>query len=172
MKIEHFLIVILIGIFIVLYPSSVSSQNSSMGMQEGDALWEERRASGKVEEVINAYKKVLEVDPDNYEAYWKIARAYFLLGDMLDEIKENRKRHREVGKEGMRYGQMAFELNPKGVEGHYYYGLCLAKYTLGITFITALTGGVASKYEEHMEKALELDRDYDSAGPLRALGRY
>ena len=65
MKIEHCMIVILIGIIIVLYPSSVSSQNSSMGMQEGDALWEERRAAGKVEEAINAYKKVLEVDPEN-----------------------------------------------------------------------------------------------------------
>jgi len=166
------LFTILLGFFSVIYSRSVSSQESSVWMHKGDALWEERGEVRKVEEAISAYKKVLEADPENYEANWKIARAYFLLGDMLDEIKENRKRHKEVGEKGMQFGERAFTLHPEGVEGHYYYGLCLAKYTLGITFITALTGGVASKYEEHMEEALELNKDYDSAGPLRALGRY
>ena len=166
------LVTVLLGIFSVIYSLSVSSQESSVWMNKGDALWEERGDVRKVEEAINAYTRILETDPENYEANWKITRAYFLLGDMLDEIRENRKRHKELGKEGMRYGKKAFELNPEGVEGHYYYGLCLAKYTLGISFITALTGGIASKYETHMEGALEINKDYDSAGPLRALGRY
>ena len=172
MKAKLFLFTILVGFLTVLYPLSVFSQESSVWMHEGDALWEERGDVRKAEEAISAYKKVLETDPENYEANWKIARAYFLLADMLDEIRENRKRYKEVGKEGMRYGERAVALNPEGVEGHYYYGLCLAKYTLGISFITALTEGIASKYETHMEGALEINKDYDSGGPLRALGRY
>jgi tetratricopeptide (TPR) repeat protein len=141
-------------------------------MQQGDAFWEERVEVEKVKEALNAYEKVLEEDPDNYEACWKIVRVYFHLGDRLAEIKENRAQHRDVGKRGMQYGEKACTLNPQGIEGHYYYGLCLAKYTLGITFITALTEGLASKYEKHMERAIELDKNYDSAGPLRALGKY
>jgi tetratricopeptide (TPR) repeat protein len=35
-----------------------------------------------------------------------------------------------------------------------------------------LAKGLGSKYEEHIEKALEIDRNYDNAGPLRAIGRY
>lgn len=172
MEIKRSMVVILVGLFFVLHSFPVFPQDRRVWMREGDALWEGRREVEKVEDAINAYKKVLEIDPYNYEANWKVARCYFLLGDMLDEIRENRKRHKEVGKEGMRYGKRAFELNPQGREGHYYYGLCLAKYTLGISFITALKEGLASKYEKHMEKALEINKDYDSAGPLRALGRY
>ena len=171
MKRQIILFTVLVGLLSVMCSLSVSQENS-VWMNKGDALWEERGDVRKVEEAISAYTRVLETDPENYESNWKIARAYFLLGDMLDEIKENRKRHKEVGKKGMQYGKRAFELNPEGVEGHYYYGLCLAKYTLGISFITALTAGIASKYETHMESALKINKDYDSAGPLRALGRY
>ena len=155
-----------------MYSSLVSPQDSMVWMRQGDAFWQEREKVEKVEAAISAYRKILEADPDNYEANWKIARAYFHLGDMLDEINENREQHRKVGKEGMRYGERATDLNPSGIEGHYYYGLCLAKYTLGISFITALTEGLASKYEKHMERAIEINKNYDSAGPLRALGKY
>jgi len=166
MKKEYCIIVFLIGLGVTVF-----SQVSGRWMEEGDTLWQERENKDKLEVTINAYKKVLELSPDNYEAHWKIARAYFLLGDMLEEIKENRSRHKEVGKEGMHYGERPSELNPLGIEGHYYYGLCLAKYTLGISFITALTKGLASKYETHMEQALKINKIFDSAGPLRALGR-
>jgi tetratricopeptide (TPR) repeat protein len=172
MKISSHAGALLVGVLILVFAIPAVCENSGVWIERGNALWQERRDIYKVEEALNAYKKGADIDPESYEAQWKIARAFFLLGDMLDEIKENRKQHKKFGKEGMRYGQRAFELNNQGVEGHYYYGLCLAKYTLGISFITALTQGIASKYEEHMEKAAEIDRDYDSAGPLRALGRY
>jgi len=172
MKRVYTLKIFLLGFFIVMYSSLVSPQDSMVWMRQGDAFWQEREKVEKVEAAISAYRKILEADPDNYEANWKIARAYFHLGDMLDEINENREQHRKVGKEGMRYGERATDLNPSGIEGHYYYGLCLAKYTLGISFITALTEGLASKYEKHMERAIEINKNYDSAGPLRALGKY
>lgn len=172
MKGKGFIFITLFELLALWYPLSVSSAGESVWMHEGDALWEERSEVRKVEEAIDAYTKVLEANPENYEAHWKIARAYFLLGDMLDEIQENSSKHKELGKEGMRYGERASALNPLGIEGHYYYGLCLAKYTLGISFLTALTEGLASKYETHMEQALAINKNYDSAGPLMALGRY
>ena len=130
---KRFLFITLVGCLAMVFPLTAFSDFNRVWMNEGDVLWEERVDVKKVEEAIDAYTKVLETDPDNSEAHWKIARAYFLLGDMLDEAKENRSRHNELGKEGMRYGERALELNPLGIEGHYYYGLCLAKYTLGIT---------------------------------------
>ena len=87
---------ILLGFLSVMCSFPVFSQDNSMWMNKGDALWEERGDVRKVEEAINAYSRVLETDPENYEANWKIARAYFLLGDMLDEIRENRKQYKEV----------------------------------------------------------------------------
>jgi len=83
-----------------------------------------------------------------------------------------RDRHREMGLEGMHYAKKAVELNPRGVEGHYYYTLTLGQYSIGISIIKALAKGLGPQYEEHIEKALEIDRNYDNAGPLRAIGRY
>ncbi|KPJ58465.1 MAG: hypothetical protein AMJ42_03225 [Deltaproteobacteria bacterium DG_8] len=157
----------------MLIPASlVFSQDSSVLMREGDSLWEERRDVEKARASIDSYKKVLEIDKDNYEAYWKISRSYFYLGDLLPEIKEMRNQHKEIGIEGMRYAERAIELNPQGIEGHYYYTLSLAQYSIGISIIKALAKGLGSKYEKHIGKALEINKNYDNAGPLRAIGRY
>lgn len=157
----------------VLIPASLGfSQDSSILMREGDSLWEERKDVEKAKASITDYQKVLEIDENNYEAYWKISRSYFYLGDRLPETKEMRDRHKEMGIEGMRYAEKAIELNPQGIEGHYYYTLCLAQYSIGISIIKALAKGLGSKYEKHMGKALEINKNYDNAGPLRAIGRY
>ena len=157
----------------ILFPSfPVLSQDVSVLMREGDALWEKRGDIEKAKASLNSYKKVLEIDENNYEAYWKIARTYFYLGDLLPETKEMRDQHKEMGEEGMRYAKKALELKPQGIEGHYYYTLCLAQYSIGISIIKALAKGLGSKYEMHIGKALEIDKQYDYAGPLRAIGRY
>ena len=164
-----------IGILLVvntLLPLPVLSQDISVLMREGDALWVKRKDIKKARAAIDSYKKVLGVDAKSYEACWKIARAYFYLGDLLPETKEMRDQHRKMGLEGMEYAKKAVELNPRGVEGHYYYTLTLGQYSIGISIIKALAKGLGPQYEEHIEKALEIDRNYDNAGPLRAIGRY
>lgn len=166
-----FVIVILLVVNALL-PLPVLSQDISVLMHEGDVLWVKRKDIKKARESINAYRKVLEVDAKSYEAYWKIARAYFYLGDLLPETKEMRDQHRKMGLEGMQYAKKALELNPRGIEGHYYYTLTLAQYSIGISIIKALAKGLGPEYEKHIEKSLEIDRNYDNAGPLRAIGRY
>ena len=172
MKKEFHFVVILLTVSVLTFPFMGFSQNSSLLMREGDALWEERVEAGKAEAAISSYKKVLEVELESYEAFWKIARACFYLGDLLPETGEMRDQHREMGEEGMTYARRALELNPEGVEGHYYYVLSIAQYSIGISIIKALTMGLGSDYEEHIGKALEINKNYDSAGPLRAMGRY
>jgi len=115
---------------------------------------------------------VLAIDAQNYDACWKIARSCFFIGDGLPEADEMKDRHREMGEQGMPYGKKALALNPGGIEGHYYYALCIAEYSIGISIVKALAKGLGPEYEKHVGKALEIDRHYDSAGPLRAMGRY
>jgi len=166
-----FVIVILLVVNALL-PLPVLSQDISVLMREGDVLWVKRKDIEKARASIDSYKKVLGVDAKSYEAYWKIARACFYLGDLLPETKEMRDQHRKMGLDGMEYAKKAIELNPQGVEGHYYYTLTLGQYSIGISIIKALARGLGPEYEEHIEKALEMDRNYDNAGPLRAIGRY
>jgi len=156
----------------MLVPFSVFSQDISAVMREGDLRWEERIKADRAKAALNSYRKILEVDANNYEACWKIARAYFYLGDLLPETKEMRDQHKELGWEGMGYAKRALELNPQGIEGHYYYALTLAQYSIGISIIKALAKGLGPEYEEHIGEALKTNKLYDNAGPLRAIGRY
>ncbi len=157
----------------ILIPSSpISAQDTSVFMREGDGLWQKRIDVEKAKASIVSYKKILEVDSNSYEAYWKIARSYFFLGDMFPETKGMRGRHKQMGKEGMQYAKRALELNPQGIEGNYYYALSLAQYSIGISIIKALAKGLGADYEKYIGKALETDKQYDCAGPLRAMGRY
>ena len=157
----------------ILIPLSVAhSQQVPELMREGDVLWKSRADEEKALASIDAYKKVLEKEGNNYEACWKIARSYFYLGDGLPETREMRDRHEEMGEKGMAYAKKALAINPGGIEGHYYFALCLAEYSIGISIVRALAQGLGPEYEKHIGKALDMDRYYDYAGPLRAMGRY
>ena len=65
MKRAQYIIIVLVDLFIVLYASPIVPQNSSTWIREGDVLWKEREEEKKIEEAINAYKKALEINPNN-----------------------------------------------------------------------------------------------------------
>ncbi len=163
---------ILASFCFAILASPLGALDTAPLMHEGDLLWAERADPDKARASIDAYMKVLAVDPDDYEACWKIARSYFYLGDRLPETDELKDRHKEMGEEGMSYAKRALEVNPEGIEGHYYYALSLAQYSIGISIVKALMKGLGPDYERHLDKALAINSDYDYAGPLRAMGRY
>lgn len=161
---------VMAGILLVL--SLAHAQQAADLLSAGDLLWQARAEEGNALASIAAYKRVLEIDGNSYEACWKIARSYFFIGDGLPETDAMKERHREMGEQGMPYGKKALALNPGGIEGHYYYALCIAEYSIGISIVKALAKGLGPEYEKHVGKAIEIDRQYDGAGPLRAMGRY
>ena len=152
--------------------SLLHAQEITVLMNEGDTLWLDSADPDRVGKTIALYEKILDLDPDNYEALWKSARSYFVMGDSLPETEEFEDRHKAFGEKGMSYAGRALEVNPQGIEGHYYYGLSIAQYSIGISIIKALIKGLGPEYEKHIEKALKINKLYDSAGPLRAMGRY
>ena len=164
--------IILMTLLLLLPCSFTQGQELTALMNKGDALWLESTDPERTRKTIVIYEKVLALDPDNYEALWKIARAYFITGDALPETDEYKNRHKECGEKGMSYAKRALTVNPKGIEGHYYYGLSIAQYSIGISIVKALIKGLGPEYEKHIGKAIELNKLYDYAGPLRAMGRY
>jgi tetratricopeptide (TPR) repeat protein len=123
---------------------------------------------------IELYQKVLETNPDNYEANWKCARAYRQYGDKAKKTRVEGWKDicAEYGKEGMKYGLKAIELEPLKPEGHYYYGLCVGVYSDGVSVLTALSEGLKGKTQESFEKTYELDKMFHDAGPILSLGRF
>ena len=88
------LLVFYYSIFCLSLPF-VHAQEITVLMNKGDALWLVCTDPDRVSKAIASYEKVLELDPDNYEALWKIARSYFVMGDSLPETKEFKDRHKQ-----------------------------------------------------------------------------
>jgi tetratricopeptide (TPR) repeat protein len=79
---------------------------------------------------------------------------------------------RAATKEGMKYGEIAFKLNPSGIEGWYWYGLCVGTYSDCVSIVKALAEGLKGKTQMGFENAYKTDKMYDDGGPILALGRF
>jgi len=152
---------------------------SPMGLMAEDYLSEAdaRYEQGGMENyrrAIDLYLKALEADPNDYEANWKCARAYREYGE--EAKKQDIEGWKDIcaryGKEGMKYAQKAIERGPNRPDGYYYYGLNVGIYSDGVSILTALAEGLKNKTQGSFEKAYELDKMYDDAGPVLALGRF
>jgi tetratricopeptide (TPR) repeat protein len=141
-------------------------------LAQADAIYEKDNLE-KVTESMPLYQKAVEENPDSYEANWKMARALREYADlsMQADVEDWDDICEDYGREGLDYAEIAIDLNPDGVEGQYYYGLCAGTYSDGISILKAIRKGLRKKTERAFEKAYEIDKMYDDAGPILALGR-
>ena len=150
-----------------------------------------------MDEVVSAADNFL----DNYEVQWRAARTIYVYSDMLyehyqlgnyekalvkhkvtevdDVINESQdltssqsKALLELGILGRKYADRAVELNPKGVEGHYYNAMTIATYAFGKSIVKALIEGLGSKYQRHLDTAMEIDKNFMDGYIYLAYGRY
>jgi hypothetical protein len=137
-------------------------------LAQSDAAYASRDGSGNKAKQALALAEQAFAQNASYDAAWRASRACFWVGDRT----ENRKIDAEYGKKGIEWGEKAKQLNPAGVEGHYFTTLGLGEYGKGIGVARALFKGVGGDFEKNCAKAIELNAGYDRGGPLRALGRY
>jgi len=102
---------------------------------------------------------------DRYELQWRLARAFFFLG------QEGRSRDSsiELYSTGIAAGERAVALNSERVEGHFWVGVNLALFAeikRGIRGVRALRWA-----RKELTKAVSISESYHDAGPLRVLGR-
>ena len=160
----------LISLIILIFPLGLMAGDY---LAEADALYKQ----GGMENYnrsIDLYLEALKANPNDYGANWKCARAYREYGE--EAKKQNVDGWKEIcaryGKEGMKYGKKAMELEPNKPHGYYYYGLNVGIYSDGVSILTALAQGLKGKTQSSFEKAYELDKMYDEAGPILAIGRF
>jgi len=165
------LLSILLCLLVSWFPLSLMAEDH---LSKADKFFEQG-GMDNFKRAIDLYLKALvEGEQDNYETNWKCARAYREYG------KEAKQKGVEgwkdicavYGKEGMKYAQKAMELKADNPDGYYYYGLNVGIYSDGVSILTALAEGLKNKTQRSFEKAYELDKMYDEAGPILALGRF
>ena len=123
---------------------------------------------------IELYQKAVEQQSDDYEANWKLARAYREYADKSKKkgVEGWKDICAKYGKEGMAYAKKAIDLKPERPEGYYYYGLNVGIYSDGVSILTAIAEGLKDKTQQSFEKAYEINKMYKDGGPMLALGRF
>jgi hypothetical protein len=134
-------------------------------------------SAATVEELKATYDTAIKAAvaaPSDYSANWKAAQAARKYGDQLvsDEQANWKPTAKAVAKDGMKYGEIAFKLNDSGIEGWYWYGLCVGTYADCVSILTALAEGLKDKTQKGFENAYRSDKLYDNGGPILALGRF
>ncbi len=129
-------------------------------IKRADELYNQRSVEGAVEESLD-----LLIDHERFETEWRLARAYFFLGQEAASIKTKRQLHAS----GIETGQKAAQISDERVEGHFWAGVNLALFAEAVGGLKGALSLLHARKE--LARASEIAADYHGAGPLRVLGR-
>ena len=133
-----------------------------------DALWRDRGDPAKAEEGIRQSSAALTARPDDVELMFRLARATLWVGDGL----ENNDRKQKLGREVWDLGDRVVKVKPGWVGGHYYAAAGIGIYSQAAGILKALGEGLESKFNDRLDRAIELDPKFQKEAPLIAKGRY
>ena len=123
---------------------------------------------------IDLCEKALQNDPDNFEILWRYARACRWNGELAKRagLENMEDICTKVGKKGMEVADKAIKLKPDQPHGYFWYGSCVGTYKDGVGLLAAIKEGLKDQTQSNFEKAYEIDKMYEEAGPILALGRF
>ncbi len=153
-----------------LFPQSLMAEDY---LKKADALFDQGGIDN-TKKAIDYFLKAAEAEPNSYEITWKTSRAYYEYCDIAvwTEVGDWKNICATYAKKGMAMGEKAIEINPKGVEGHFFYGLSVGCYADGVSILTALREGLKGKTQRAFEKSYKIDKMYEDAAPIIANGRF
>lgn len=142
-------------------------------LEQADALYDQGGLEN-IKKSIDLYLAAVAKDPGDYETNWKCARAHRDYGNLAKRKKVEgwEKICAEYGKKGMTFAKTAIDISPNKPDAHYYYGISVGIYSDGVSILTALREGLKDKTQSSFEKAYQLDKMYNEAGPILSLGRF
>jgi tetratricopeptide (TPR) repeat protein len=75
---------------------------------------------------FEAYRKVLKINPDNYQALWKLSELCSRIGNR----QSSRQQKQLYFISGRSYGEAAVQLNPRGADGYYALSVAMGRMAL------------------------------------------
>src|SRR4051812_31303809 len=131
-------------------------------LKRADELY---RARPDTASIVESVELLSPLATDNYEAAWRLSRAFFFLGQEEGSALRAKEHHRH----GILAGRRAVSLAADRVEGHFWLGVNLALLAGREHVFTALRNAISAKKALH--EAARIDPSYHGAGPLRVLAR-
>jgi hypothetical protein len=150
---------------LVLASVLVWGQSPEELIAKADALYAEMQDMATAEEALALYRDALISADDKYEAYWKVARMLYFVGDH----KEKKKDRQNTFAQGVYHAEKAIALGPEKPDGYYWRAVNNGKYgeTRGVLKSLSLVKPIKSD----INKVIELNRAYEEGGPDRVMGR-
>ncbi|MCB0218363.1 MAG: hypothetical protein KDH09_01595 [Chrysiogenetes bacterium] len=160
----------------LFFPLVANSQDTPLSPDEArqtltecDALFESRRDEPPVtEELVERYELVAQCLPGDYEAHWKLARAYWWAAESASDSDEMAR----LGRLAYETGIEAAALAADKPEGHYYAAAGVGEWSEGIGIVRALWEGLEDKFLTELRAAEKLSPDIFHGGPDRIWCRY
>jgi tetratricopeptide (TPR) repeat protein len=141
------------------------SQTAADHIASGDSYYAQFDDSRALEE----YRKALELEPENYEALWKVARALIDVADALPaKDPATPARQKKMYAEAEDYARRAVKVNPHDTWGHFFLSAAMGKRALMLGKKEQIE--MSRQIKAEIEKAIELDPRNDLA--YHALGRW
>ncbi len=141
------------------------SQTAADHLKAGDQYYAQFDDNKALEE----YRRALELEPENYEALWKIARALIDVADALPPKEPGTlTKQKKMYAEAEEYARRAVKLNPNDTWGHFFLSAAMGKRALMLGKKEQIE--MSREVKAEIEKALELDPNNDLA--YHALGRW
>jgi len=140
-------------------------QTAEEHLRKGDEYY----AQFDDKKALEEYLLAVNIEPKNYEALWKTARAYFDVSDLIAPTeKDSRDSQIKMYRDAEKYARLAIQENPNDTWGHFYRSAAMGKRALLLSKKEQVVLSKAIKSE--IEKAIELDNNNDLA--YHALGRW
>ena len=118
---------------------------------------------------LDEYLLAVKDEPANYEALWKVSRAYFDLGDLVDPKEQNAaEKQKKMYLESESYAKQAIKANPDDTWGHFFLSAAMGKQALLLGKKEQIN--MSKRIKAEIERAIELDNTNDLA--YHALGRW
>jgi tetratricopeptide (TPR) repeat protein len=149
----------------VLVSIQAFGQTPEEVIKQADILYADMQDMETAEQALALYRDALIAAEDKYEAYWKISRMLYYIG----EHKQGKKDRQTTFAQGVYHAEKSMALEPEKPDGYYWRGVNNGKYgeTRGVLKSLALVKPIKSD----MNKVIELNRAYEEGGPDRVMGR-
>lgn len=145
-------------------PAPAKAEDAATLAREGEELFErEPRTRPAVERAYRALARAAGSLGDDYDLFWKTARALAWLAD----AGRGGPTQEELAKTGLRFATSALALRPSGAEALYYHAmntglLADANHNYGLDAMATMT--------RELQASAAADERFDRAGALRLLG--
>ena len=118
---------IAVAIIFVAVSLPLMGQTAADSIRQGDEYYAKFNNAQALEE----YLKAAKAEPENYEALWKTARAYYDVSDIMTPADAKAKdEQRRLYGESMKFARQAIKVNPNDTWGHFFLSAAWGMYVL------------------------------------------